>query len=140
MEVVFPAIRSCCTNTWDPRDPEPMLRLLESLEALLLPSVLRSVLDNLIVLKLPCGDMRSTKEDGCNPCLGASMATTVGTDMRFKLGKVLHAWHPSDPSAYAILSPWKTVFDSDSWERLVSQLIVPKLEEALLKFQVYPSK
>ncbi|KAI3920974.1 hypothetical protein MKW92_029734 [Papaver armeniacum] len=135
MEVVFPAIRSCCTNTWDPRDPEPMLRLLE---ALLLPSVLRSVLDNLIVPKLPCGDMGSTKEDGCNPCLGASMATTVGTDIRFKLGKVLHAWHPSDPSAYDILSPWKTVLDSDSWERLVSQFIeAPKLEEALLKFQVW---
>ena len=32
---------------------------------------------------------------------------------------MLHAWYANVASAYAILSPWKTVFDPASWKHLI---------------------
>lgn len=59
--------------------------------------------------------------------------------IRLKLGHALAAWHPSDGSALALLSPWQRVFAPADWEGLLVRCIGPKLGFALQELVVNPA-
>jgi tuftelin-interacting protein 11 len=50
--VILPPLRSLVLNSWEPRDPEPLLRFFEAWEALLPASVKENMYDQLVMPKL----------------------------------------------------------------------------------------
>eukprot|EP00803_Ostreobium_quekettii_P005141 evm.model.scf_54.2 EVM.evm.TU.scf_54.2 scf_54:5179-15799(+) len=146
-EVILPSLRSTVTNRWEPRDPEPMVRLVEAWEAVWPRVVLAHVLEGLVMPKLRATvagweprEERIAIHVWLHPWLvylGEEMAELYPTIMS-KLANALQSWHPSDGSALALLGPWKSVFDSKGWEGLLVRCILPKLVSALQELVINP--
>ena len=60
--------------------------------------------------------------------------------IRQKLANALTKWHPSDPSAKAILQPWVGVFNQSHMDVFVVKHIVPKLALCLQEFNINPNQ
>ncbi|PWA59805.1 hypothetical protein CTI12_AA204900 [Artemisia annua] len=148
MEVVFCAVRRSSTNTWQATNPEPLLHFLDTWERLMPHAALQKFLDGIVTPKLlaavnswdPCTDT-IPMHIWVHPWLSlvGQKHKTLYHTLHTKLESVLHEWHPCDESAYDILSPWKLVFDRESWEQIMVRYITPKLLAVMHEFQVNPA-
>lgn len=146
-EVVFSEVRMTGLNSWQAEDPEPMLEFLESWKELLPTSVLHDVLDLVVLPKMKVAIYLWEPNSETVPIhlwvhpwlpllleLGDKYRLELEElfeTMRLKLCDILSSWHPSDGSGYTIVSPWKEVFDSTTWELLMRRYVVPKLKLVL---------
>nr|GEV92234.1 septin and tuftelin-interacting protein 1 homolog 1 [Tanacetum cinerariifolium] len=148
MEVVLCAVMRSSINTWQAKHPEPLLQFLYSWERLLPHPALQRILGQIVVPKLLAAvNSWDPHTDSIPmhiwvhpwlPLLGQKHSILYDT-VRTKLESVLNAWHPSDVSAYTILSPWKPVFDREIWEQIMVRCISPKLLAVMHEFQVSPA-
>jgi len=146
----LPKVRSAINNTWNPREPEPIIQLLEAWTPPVLPLfIYENIIDQLILPKLSKAvsdwDPRNdpvqihTWIHPWLPTLKAWRLSGIFTSIRQKLAVVLRQWHPSDESALHILQPWKDVWDANPMEKLIIKSILPKLTQVMrTEFMVNP--
>ena len=147
-EVFLPPVRNACVSSWQARDPEPLLTLLESWSGLLPPAAMSHVLQLIVVPRLSAAvDEWEPRKDSVMihtwlhpwlPLLGPQVEGLYPS-IRHKLSVALQLWHPSDPSAFSILEPWSNAFSSSDWEGLMMKSIVPKLAMALQQLVIDPT-
>ncbi|KAL6208426.1 hypothetical protein ACLB2K_019375 [Fragaria x ananassa] len=155
-EIVLSEVRMTGLNSWQAEEPEPLLAFLEAWKELLPGFVVHDILDMVVLPELRVATKLWEPNLGSVPIhlwvhpwlqllfeLGdeyqLELEELFGT-MRLKLGNFLSSWHPSDGYGYNIVSPWKAVFDSTTWELLMGRYLVPQLELVLLEdFEVNPA-
>ncbi|XP_076902265.1 septin and tuftelin-interacting protein 1 homolog 1-like [Bidens hawaiensis] len=135
-------------STWHARDPEPLLQFLDSWDGKLPRQMMNTLLDRVVMPKLLAAVEswdpsieRIAIHTWVHPWLPffGERLDLLYPRIRAKLEAALPAWRPSDISAYAILSPWRTLFDPVIWDQLMTGFIVPKLRVVMNEFQVNPA-
>ena len=58
--------------------------------------------------------------------------------IRLKLIQILKDWHPSNGEVTCEIQKWKTVYDENSWNSLLTQSIIPKLAHNLKQLKINP--
>lgn len=66
------------------------------------------------------------------------LISSVFPDIRRKLGHALTRWSAQDPSALAVIQPWKGIFDESSLENFLIKNIIPKLVISMREQNVNP--
>lgn len=149
VELFLPRARTVISTQWEPRQAELATRFLEAWKPLLPSSVFTSLLEQCVLPRLQREvEAWNPRQDPVPihtwlhpwlPLLGARLEPLYAP-LRHKLFKALEAWHPSDPSAHAILMPWRSVWEGAPLDRLLSTAIVPKLTMLLAAFVINPNR
>ncbi|KAH3745196.1 tuftelin interacting protein [Pelomyxa schiedti] len=139
-EVLLPRLRAA-VGTWSARNYDPFINFLTLWKPLLPTMVYDNIISQLIMPQLqsevlvwnPRVDIIPVHSwlHPWLPVIDSKVLEPLWQICRHKLSVVLTDWHPADPSAHAVLLPWKNVFDTSSMESLLSRCIVPKLTVAL---------
>ncbi|XP_049779978.1 tuftelin-interacting protein 11 [Schistocerca cancellata] len=148
-EAWMPVIRTVI-STWNCRDCEPVINLLELWLPLLPTWVLENIREQLVLPRI----QREVEEwnpvtdtvpihawiHPWLPLLGHRMDSTVFPVIRSKLSKALVNWHPSDHSARLMLQSWNAVFPRGDMEAFLVHNILPKLQLALQEMTINPQQ
>eukprot|EP01104_Vermistella_antarctica_P015839 TRINITY_DN5285_c0_g1_i2.p1 TRINITY_DN5285_c0_g1~~TRINITY_DN5285_c0_g1_i2.p1 ORF type:complete len:452 (+),score=93.94 TRINITY_DN5285_c0_g1_i2:209-1564(+) len=146
---VFARIRLSLSTEWDVRDASSCLAFLKAWDSLLPTPIRNNILHNLIYAKLeaataawdPRTDVVPVHEWLLPwvPFIGEEkMSSICAGSVRQKIGLCLAQWHPSDPSARAMLQPWVDVFPPIKMDELLVKCIIPKLDQALSNIVINP--
>ncbi|KAL6651032.1 hypothetical protein ACP70R_009957 [Stipagrostis hirtigluma subsp. patula] len=146
--VVGAVLRAAAAEAWDARDPDPMVRFLETWgDALPVPAIQR-LLDRAVVPKLAAAVESWEPRWEPVPChawvlpwvplLGHLLDPVLETAQR-KLGKALSRWHAARAAEdYGLVTPWKEAFGPAAWDELVGRHVVPYLRQGLRALRVTP--
>ncbi|XP_039818664.1 septin and tuftelin-interacting protein 1 homolog 1-like [Panicum virgatum] len=149
-DVVVGPVLASAAETWEARDPEPMVRFLETWrDALPLPATQR-LLEQAVMAKLAAAVESWEPRWEPVPChawvhswiplLGRRLEPLFAT-VRCKLGKALPGWHAARATAdYDMVLPWKDAFGPAAWEEFVGRHVVPYLRQGLRAVRVTPPK
>jgi len=143
----LPRVRSSINNDWDPRTPQPAVRLYEAWSTFLPPFIRDNFLDQLILPKVSRAVTDWNPRQSQIPLktlvfpwlphVGLRMEEFLG-DARRKLKTLLRGWDiakgvPDD------LPTWREVFSVGDWDTMMLKYAVPKLGAALREeFRVNP--
>ena len=138
---VLPALRGCLSNEWRPRESDEAIALLAEWLPLLPRAVWLEVVDSCVLPRLtaelsswqPASDATPPHHwlHPWLPLLPPPGITDLFPSLRHKLAKALEARGATDAAARAIVLPWATVLDANSWRALLVRYVLPKLAVTL---------
>ncbi|KAG0235980.1 GC-rich sequence DNA-binding factor-like protein-domain-containing protein [Mortierella sp. GBAus27b] len=145
----LPKVRSALNNEWNPRECDPVIKLLEAWASPLLPAFMRdNIITQLILPKLKREVEQWSPRDSLMlhtwihpwlPVLEESLLDQeLYGDVRRKLALGLSAWNVLDPSALRVLEPWKGVLSDEDMEMLLQKSVLPRLVEGLQMLEINP--
>ncbi|CAH1799129.1 unnamed protein product [Owenia fusiformis] len=146
-EIWMPFLRAVIQKQWSVRDSDSLIELLENWMPVLPQWILNNILEQQVMPKLneevenwdPTTDTMPIHAwlHPWLPLLGERLQPLYAS-IRHKLSKALSQWHPSDPSAKMILTPWVKVFKRGHLDAFLVKNIVPKLLQCMQEFVVNP--
>ncbi|CAO3634150.1 unnamed protein product [Cunninghamella blakesleeana] len=134
-------VRSAVNNSWQVRDPDSLIQLLEAWQDVLPRFIFENIVYQLILPKLtkavsdwdPRNDveMVHTWIHPWFPVLRAWRLADICTTIRHKLSVIMRQWHPSDESALEVIGKWKGVWSTQQMDSFLQKNIIPKLTHVL---------
>ncbi|KAK9877327.1 hypothetical protein WA026_017723 [Henosepilachna vigintioctopunctata] len=143
----MPVIRTC-VSSWNARDSDSLITLLELWIPLLAPWIIDNIFDQLIIPRLkdevdswnPMTDTVPihTWVHPWIPLLDTRLQKTIYPIIQEKLGAALTNWHPSDRSAKLMLQPWQRALPEGCFVAFLIKHIVPKLQLCMQSLVINP--
>ncbi|KAJ1271851.1 hypothetical protein BS78_06G157500 [Paspalum vaginatum] len=149
-DAVVGAALASAAETWEARDPGPMIRFLETWGDALPLLAIQRLLEQGVMPKLSAAVESWEPRWEAEPChvwvhpwillLGRWLEPLYVT-VRRKLGKALLGWHAARATAdFDMVLPWKDAFGPAAWEDFVDRHVVPYLRQGLRALRVTPPK
>lgn len=147
-QTLVPSVFIAISAQWQPRDFVPCVRLLTDLQELLPEDLWNQIRYSAITRVKKTVDDWDPRTDAVpvhswilpwRDLSPEQEMQPIYEVLQAKLSSVLRDWHPSDTSAFAVISPWQDVFLKQNFEALLARSILPKLHAALRSMTVNPA-
>ncbi|RZB66647.1 sip1/TFIP11 interacting protein [Asbolus verrucosus] len=137
-----------CVSTWNPKDCDPMINLIETWMPSLPQWILDNIYDQLIMPRIQAEvNVWNPLTDTIPihvwihpwiPLLDTRLQAIIYPIIQEKLGAALTNWHPSDKSAKPMLKPWQRVLPDGVFVAFLIKHIVPKLQICMQNLVINP--